>query len=105
MAQPEFTQADCEAWLRDPTRNPKTNRSIKPDLKSGSVYSKLAKACKVYGLNPPGQTTVATPPRAPMQPPQAVMTPPRLPGQLPQLPPVGGTAITPPRLPQIPTGG
>jgi hypothetical protein len=105
MAQPEFTRADCEAWLRDPAKNPKTTRSIKPDLKSGSVYSKLAKACKVYGLNPPG-TTVTTPPRAPV----AVTTPPRTLGQLPQMPPVGGTAMTPPRalgvaMPQPPTGG
>lgn len=98
MAQPEFTQAECEAWLRNPTKNPKSNRSIKPDLKSGSVYSKLAKACKAYGLNPPGQTT---PPGAPGA--ATALTPPRIPGQLPQLPPMGGVVMTPPRaLPQVP---
>lgn len=39
-----FTKAECEAWKKDKTHNPKTGRKISATAKNG-VYQQLQKAC------------------------------------------------------------
>ena len=44
QANPSFTKAECDAWQKDKTRNPKTGRKISATAKNG-VYKQLEKAC------------------------------------------------------------
>lgn len=39
-----FSEEECEKWKRDPTRNPKTNRKIDPNAKTG-IYQRLLRQC------------------------------------------------------------
>ena len=50
---------DCEKWLKDPSKNPTTNRAIKV---GGPVYKKLEKEC---GSPPPSSSFKKTGPSQP----------------------------------------
>jgi hypothetical protein len=47
------TPAECEAWIRDPSTNPRTNRSIKAH---GPAYRSLREASLKNDLVPPVHT-------------------------------------------------
>lgn len=48
----DFTREECEQWLQNPRKNPRTGRPIDPSATSRtSVYQKLAEQCaRLYGL-------------------------------------------------------